>query len=107
VILLANREKDLRRGAERSLRHTRKDLEKRIDEIRAELEEIGPEAADKVGRSLNELKSDLQGGFDDANSKFEDDLETGRKEVREHPLLAVGVAVMAGVIVGMLLGNKD
>jgi len=36
------------------------------------------------------------------------ELETARKQVREHPLLAVGVPVMAGVIIGMLLGkSKD
>jgi ElaB/YqjD/DUF883 family membrane-anchored ribosome-binding protein len=112
MITLANREKDLRNAAARSLRDTRRDFDKRIDEIRAELEAIGPEAAEKVGRSLNDLradlKDDLQSGFDDVNGRFEDEVESGRKQVREHPLLAVGVAVMAGVIVGMLLGkNKD
>jgi len=34
--------------------------------------------------------------------------QAGRKQVREHPLLAVGAAAMAGVIVRMLLGkSKD
>lgn len=112
MIVLANKEKDLRNAAERSLRETRRDFDKRIDEIRAELQEIGPEAVGKVERSLNDLKNDLKTelrtGLDDVNGMFEDELESGRNQVREHPLLAVGVAVMAGVIVGMLLGkNKD
>ena len=112
MIILANKENDLRSAAERSLRQTRRDFDKRIEEIRAELQEIGPEAVEKVERSLNDLKNDLKTelktGFDDVNGKFEDELESGRDQVREHPLLAVGVAVMAGVIVGMLLGkNKD
>src|SRR5271169_629223 len=108
MIMLANKEKDLRSAAEKSLRETRRDFDKRIDEIRAELQEIGPEAVEKVERSLNDLKNDLRSGYDDVSSMFEDELESGREQVREHPLLAVGVAVMAGVIVGMLLGkNKD
>jgi hypothetical protein len=107
VIMLAGREKDLR-NAERSLRDTRKYFDKTIDEIRAELQGIEPEIAERVGRSLNDLKNGLQSGIDDINGRFEDEIESGRKQVREHPLLAVGVAVMAGVIVGTLLGkNKD
>jgi len=112
MITLADREKELRSAAGRSLRDTRKDFDERIDKIMAELQEIGPEAAEKVGRSLNDLKydlkSDLQSGLDDVSGRFEDEVESGRKQVREHPLLAVGVSVMAGVILGMLLGkNKD
>jgi ElaB/YqjD/DUF883 family membrane-anchored ribosome-binding protein len=108
TIVLANKEKDLRSAAERSLRETRRDFDKRIDEIRAELQEIGPEAVEKVERSLIDLKDDLRSGFEDVNVMFEDELETGRKQVREHPLFAVGVAVMAAVIIGMLLGkSKD
>lgn len=73
---------------------------------------MGPGAAEKVERSLNDLKADLKNdlrsGYDEVNGRFEDEVENGRDQVREHPLLAVGVAVMAGVIVGMLLGkNKD
>jgi ElaB/YqjD/DUF883 family membrane-anchored ribosome-binding protein len=109
MIMLPNKEKDLRSAAERSLRETRKDFDKRIDEIRAELQEIGPEAVEKVERSLNDLKKDLEDGFDDVvHGRFDYDLETSRKQVREHPLLAVGIAVIGGVILGMLLGkSKD
>jgi len=107
--MLANKEKDLRSAAEKSLRETRRDFDKRIDEIRGELQGIGPEAVEKVEKSLNDLKKDLADGFDDVvHGRFDDDLETSRRQVREHPLLAVGIAVMGGVIVGMLLGkSKD
>ena len=54
------------------------------------------------------MKAELQKEFEAINDGVEEQLETGRRQVREHPFLAVGVAVMAGVIVGMLLGkNKD
>jgi vacuolar-type H+-ATPase subunit H len=108
LLALVNKEKDLRRAADRSIRETRRDFDKRIDEIRAELQKGGADAVEKVEKSLSELKEDLQSGFDDIQGSLEDELETGRKEVREHPLLAVGVAVMAGLVVGMLLGkSKD
>ena len=108
MITLANKEKDMKNAADRTLRETRRDFDKRIDEIRAELQAKGPGAVEKAERSLNDLKEDLRNGFDDVNSTLDDELESGREQVREHPLFAVGVAVMAGVIVGMLLGkNKD
>ena len=106
MIMLTNNERDLRNAADRSLKETRRDFDKRIDDIRAQLQERGPEAAEKVERSLNDLKEELRDGFGAVNGKFEDELETDRDQVREHPLLAVGVAVMAGVIFGMLLGNN-
>jgi len=108
LLALVNKDKDLRRAADRSIRETRRDFDKRIDEIRAELQKGGAEAVEKAEKSLSDLKEDLQSGFDDIQGSLEDELEIGRKEVREHPLLAVGVAVMAGLIVGMLLGkSKD
>lgn len=84
------------------------DFEKRIDEIRAELKERGPEAVEKIERSLDGLREDLQGSFGEIHGRFEDKLEDGREEVREHPLLAVGIAVGVGLIIGMLLTkSKD
>jgi len=106
MVMLANKERDLRNAADRSLKETRRDFDKRIDEIRAQLHERGPDAAEMVEKSLNGLKEELRAGFDDVNGKFEDELEVGRKQVREHPLLSVGVAVMAGIILGMLFGNN-
>jgi ElaB/YqjD/DUF883 family membrane-anchored ribosome-binding protein len=111
---MVSKEKDLRNAAERYVRETRRDIDRRIDEIRAELKAKGPEAVEKAEKSLNDLKEDLQNrlqaglqsGFDDIQGKFEDEVEAGRKEVREHPFLAVGVAIAAGLILGMLLGNR-
>jgi len=102
---MASKQNDLRSAAERTLRETRRDFDKRIDEIRAELKEKGPEAVERVESALNELKADLQSGFDEIHVSIDDELEAGRRQVREHPLLAVGVAVTAGVVIGMLLGK--
>ena len=113
-ISLVSKEKDLKNAAERYMRETRKDVDRRIDEIRADLQGKGPEAVEKAEKSLNDLKEDLQSrlqtglqdGYDEIQGKFDDEVEAGRKEVREHPLLAVGAAVAAGLILGMLLGNR-
>src|ERR1022692_2212462 len=88
------------------MREVRRDFDRRVDEISAELKESGPEAVEEVGMSLDELKEDLQDSFAEIQLRLEDRLETGRREVREHPLLAVGVAVVVGAIVGMLLGKR-
>jgi ElaB/YqjD/DUF883 family membrane-anchored ribosome-binding protein len=104
---LANKEKDLRSAADRSLRETRRDFDRRIDEIRADLNEKGPEAVEKVERSLEglrqDLKEELQDGYGEIHDRLGDEVEYRRREVREHPLLAVGVAVTFGVLVGMIV----
>jgi ElaB/YqjD/DUF883 family membrane-anchored ribosome-binding protein len=105
-IELASRDKDLRTAAERSIRETRKDFDKKIDEIRGDLKEGGTEAVQKAERALNELKEDLESSFGQIHERFEEGLETGRSTVREHPLLSVGIAVGVGVIIGMLLERK-
>jgi len=103
---MASKQKDSRSAAERTLRETRRDFNKRIDEIRAELKEKGPEAVKRVESALNELREDIQSGFDEIHVEVDEELETGRREVREHPLLAVGIAVTAGVVIGMLLERR-
>ena len=103
---MAGKKKDSRSAAERSLREARRDFDKRIDEIRADLKEKGPEAIERVESALNELKGDLQSGFDEIHVTVDDEIEAGRREVREHPLLAVGIAVTVGVVIGMLLGRR-
>jgi len=104
MITLANKEKDMKNAADRTLRETRRDFDKRIDEIRAELQAKGPGAVEKAERSLNDLKEDLRNGFDDVNSTLDDELESGREQVREHPLFAVGVDV--AVLMQVLPGTK-
>jgi len=104
---LAKKEKDLRGAAEHSLRETQKDIERRIDEIRADLKDKGPEAVARIENALTDLREQLQNRFEYFHESFEDKLEMGRKEVREHPLLAIGVALTLGVMIGMLLDRKS
>lgn len=99
---MANRARVLD-AADESIREFREDFDRRIDEIRAELKERGPEAVGDVDRSLDDLKEDMQEGFTEVRERFEDRLEIGRREIRVHPLLAVGFAVAVGAVVGALL----
>ena len=103
---MAKRDKDFEARAEASLTDIRKDLDKKIDQIKAELKEKGPEAAEAIEQSLNALKADLEGRLSDIHESIDDQLEVGRREIRKKPLMAVGVAVLVGVVVGMLLGRK-
>jgi ElaB/YqjD/DUF883 family membrane-anchored ribosome-binding protein len=97
------------------IKEIQKDFERRIDAIRAELVEKGPEASGMIEKSLDELKESLEeklaGMFegldlDEARKSVEDALETGRSAVQERPLTAVGVAVLVGIIIGLLAGPK-
>jgi ElaB/YqjD/DUF883 family membrane-anchored ribosome-binding protein len=78
----------------------------KIDQIRAELKEKGPEAVESIEESLNDLKASLEDRLNDFHASIDDQLEVGRKEIRRQPLLAVGVAVLVGVVAGMILGRK-
>jgi ElaB/YqjD/DUF883 family membrane-anchored ribosome-binding protein len=93
-------------AAQESLKNARRDIGKRIDKIKADLKEKGPEAIEAVEESLDALKEDLDGRLDDTREGIEDQLEMSRDEIKKHPLMAVGVAVLAGIIVGMLFSDK-
>ena len=103
---MAKREKNLEAKAEASLDDIRRDLDKKIDQIKVELKEKGPEAAAAIEESLDALKANLENRLSDFHASIDDQLEVGRKEIRKQPLMAVGVAVLVGVVAGMLLGRK-
>lgn len=107
---MAKSAKSSRADADRTIRETQKEFEKRIDAIRTELKEKSPEMVEK---SLNDLKAGFEDRFGDmletienAHESLDDALETGRATIKERPLLAVGVAVLVGVMIGMLVGRK-
>ncbi len=84
----------------------RRDLDKKIEQIKSELKEKGPEAADAIEGQLDALKANLESKLSDMHESIDDQLEVGRREIRKQPLMAVGVAVLVGVIAGMLVGRK-
>jgi ElaB/YqjD/DUF883 family membrane-anchored ribosome-binding protein len=107
---MAKSAKNSRADAERAVRGLQNEFEKRIDEIRIELKENGPEAVEK---SLDDLKARFEDEFGEvrdtmqkAREGLDDTLEIGRSTIRERPLMAVGVAVVVGVVIGLLLNRK-
>ncbi|MDA4117983.1 MAG: hypothetical protein OK455_06530 [Thaumarchaeota archaeon] len=107
---MAKNAKTSRMHAERTIHEMQKDFEKRIDAIRAELTEKGPEAVEK---SLGELKASFDERFDDMRANLEsvhgsldDAVEMGRTTIQEQPLMAVGMALAFGVAIGLLFGRS-
>ncbi len=99
--------------ADRAVRDMQKDFEKRIDTIRTELKERGPEAVETVENSLGDMKadfenrlSDMRESLENARESFDDALETGMTTIQERPLMAVGIALAVGVVIGLLFGRK-
>jgi ElaB/YqjD/DUF883 family membrane-anchored ribosome-binding protein len=99
-----------RADAERAVKDMQKDFDRRIDAIKTELKEKGPEAVEK---SLSDLKagfedrfSDVTETIDNARESIEDAVEGSRTAIQNRPLLAVGAAVAFGVLLGMLVGPR-
>ncbi len=88
------------------LEDIRRDVDKKIDQIKAELKLKGPEAAEAIEESLDALRVNLEDRLSDFHAAIVDQLEVGRREIKKQPLMAVGVAVLVGVVAGMLLGRK-
>jgi len=111
---MARTTKNSRNDAEKAVREMERDFAKRIDTIMAELKEKGPEAAASAERSLGELKvgfedrlNDVRESIDNARESLDDAVETGRSTIQERPLMAVGVALAAGVVIGLIFGRKS
>jgi ElaB/YqjD/DUF883 family membrane-anchored ribosome-binding protein len=49
---------------------------------------------------------DVRETIENAREGLDDALETGRATIQERPLMAVGVAVVFGVVIGLLVGRK-
>ncbi len=94
-------------SARKEVKDTPGDLEKGIVGIISLLKNEGPEAVAKAEESLRELNEDLKNRLGDIRDSIDDTLETGRKGIREYPLLAVGLAAGVGIIIGMLLGRNS
>ncbi len=111
---MAKSARNSKAGADRAVREMQKGLEKRIDAIRTELKEKGPEAVVAVEKSLGDLKADLEDRLSDMRASiestresFDDAIETGRTAIQERPFEAVGIALAVGVAIGLLFGRKS
>jgi ElaB/YqjD/DUF883 family membrane-anchored ribosome-binding protein len=102
-----------RADAENAMERLQKDFEKRIDVIREDLKK-GPEAAESVERSLFDLKAgfedrlgDVRESFENARDSFDDAVGKGRSAIKDRPIAAVGIAVVVGVVIGLIFGRTS
>jgi ElaB/YqjD/DUF883 family membrane-anchored ribosome-binding protein len=111
---MANSASNSRRDTEKAVKDIKRDLDRRIDAITTELKEKGPEGIEAAERSLGDLKAgfeqrltDMRETIDDAHERFDGAVETGRTTIQERPLMAVGIALAAGVAIGLIFGRRN
>ncbi len=64
------------------------------------------EKAQAVSRSLNHGVEQLRGVYDENLLRAEDAVERGRACVQDSPFAAIGIALGAGALIGMLFTRK-
>ena len=107
VIRLAKQERDSSTVVEESLKRIRRDLDRRIDEIKGDLREKEPKSVKEFEEILDGLREDVDSRMGEARESVDEQLEMGRKEIKKHPLIAVSIAVLVGLIIGMLFGRDS
>jgi ElaB/YqjD/DUF883 family membrane-anchored ribosome-binding protein len=61
------------------------------------------QAVDRAAQAVSSAADRMSEKYDEFYSMSEDWVETGRDYVREHPVAAVGMALAAGWLLGMIL----
>ena len=68
---------------------------------------------DRTQAALDQASSTIAAGVDTATARMQDaqrwaneQHQTARMQIREHPMAAVGVTFGAGMLLGMLLGRR-
>ena len=103
---MAKQENDLETSSEESINRVRRDLDKRIDEIKTDLRQK-PKSVEELEETLEGLRVDVERKISEAQQYVDHQLESSRREIRRHPLMAVGIAALVGLIIGMLLGRES
>jgi ElaB/YqjD/DUF883 family membrane-anchored ribosome-binding protein len=84
-----------------AFRELKKDFDRRIHDLQAEVVEGSSSA---VEESIDFLRSELDQRLSDLHKQFDESVEPGREAIREKPFSAMGAALGAGVVAGVLLG---
>jgi ElaB/YqjD/DUF883 family membrane-anchored ribosome-binding protein len=82
------------------------DVEKLLDATRDTAGETLQQARARVADSMRAVNRRLQTAAAEAGERAQHAAVRARKEVREHPLAAIGIAAMVGVAIGLLLRRK-
>ena len=87
-----------------SLKELKRDFDRRIDEIRAEVREGRRSEGEE---SLDLLRDDLERMLSDLGHELVESMEPAREAVRKKPFVALGIALGVGVLLGIILGRKS
>ena len=87
-----------------SLKELKRDFDRRIDELRAEVREGRRSGGEET---LDLLREDFERVLSDLRQELDESVEPGREAIRKRPFVALGVAVGVGVLLGILLGRKS
>jgi ElaB/YqjD/DUF883 family membrane-anchored ribosome-binding protein len=82
----------------------------RIDPAYEKLEEAGQtlrNVVNEVTEKAEEVEKKLRDRLSDTETSLKDELARTEDKIRENPLLAVGIAAAAGLIVGLLLNRNQ
>lgn len=90
------------KSADESLKELKKDFERRIRDMQAEV--VSGEGTQAVEESLEFLRNELEQGLSDLRKQIDESVEPAREGIREKPFTSMGTAVGAGVLVGVVLG---
>jgi ElaB/YqjD/DUF883 family membrane-anchored ribosome-binding protein len=99
---LAGRTKSEESSAIETLKELRRDFERRISDIQADIEEgrVG-EAAQEA---LASLRKDFEHRFATIRNQIDASLEPSREVIRDRPLASIGATLASGMVVGILVG---
>jgi ElaB/YqjD/DUF883 family membrane-anchored ribosome-binding protein len=87
-----------------SFRELKKDFDRRIHDLQAEIAEGAEGSSSAVHESVEYLRNELEQRLAELGKQIDESVEPGREAIREAPFTSVGAALGAGVIAGVLLG---
>ncbi len=61
---------------------------------------------DEISQKANEIEEKVRKQLSDGEVSLKDEIARTEKKIRENPLLAVGVAAAAGLVLGLLLNRN-
>ena len=99
----SNDARNLKNQAEASATRVGDDAKEELAKLRAQVERLMQE---RVTPALAGAADQVSDYANRARETIEDQAETFAESVRERPLLAVGIAVAAGYLIGRLMGGN-
>jgi ElaB/YqjD/DUF883 family membrane-anchored ribosome-binding protein len=98
---MATRTNGKHQSRDESFRELKKDFDRRIRDLQAEVVE---DTSSTAHESVEFLRNELETRLTELGKQIDESVEPGREAIRDAPFASVGAAVGAGVVAGILLG---